>query len=187
MNHNPANHDPAASGAPSGEGNGAQHVSMSPLLRERLDAVTAAARTELVSVSEKRAGLLLSWAGVAYGVMVTLILTGPARFPGLGRFGVILALILLSVAVMLILITIRPLSAKRGRQRILAYADESTPQALIGRMNAEIKDYELFLATDALQFARIARAKHRKLRWAVDLVVAGVTVMTVTVFLERLI
>ncbi|MEU4704601.1 hypothetical protein [Nonomuraea dietziae] len=35
--------------------------------------------------------------------MVTLVLTGPARFPGLGRFGVIIALVLLSVAVLLIL------------------------------------------------------------------------------------
>ncbi|MBB2910602.1 hypothetical protein FHS43_001865 [Streptosporangium becharense] len=179
------NHDPAAPGAYSGD-DGAQHVSMSPFLRDRLDAATTAARAELISVSEKRAGLLLSWAGIAYGAMVTLILTGPARFPGIGRFGVIVALILLSVAVLLILITIRPLSAERGGQRILSYADEPTPQALIARMNAETKDYELFLATDALKFARVARAKHRHLRWSVDLIVTGITIMTVTVFLERL-
>ncbi|WP_031171418.1 Pycsar system effector family protein [Streptosporangium roseum] len=181
------NHTPAVPGAYSGDDGNARHVSMSPLLRERLDAVTAAARAELISASEKRAGLLLSWAGVAYGVMVTLVLTGPARFPGIGRFGVMLALILLSVAVMLILLTVRPLSARHGGQRILAYADEPTPQALIKRMNAETKDYELFLATDALQFARIARIKHRNLRWSVDLIITGITVMTATVFLERLI
>ncbi|WP_344973489.1 Pycsar system effector family protein [Streptosporangium fragile] len=159
---------------------------MSPFLRDRLDAATAAARAELISASEKRAGLLLSWAGVAYGAMVTLILTGPARFPGIGRLGVIVALILLSAAVMLILITIRPLSPQRGGMRILSYADEPTPQALIERMNAETADYELFLATDALRIARVARAKHRNLRWAVDLIVTGITIMTVTVFLERL-
>ncbi|MGV9776524.1 Pycsar system effector family protein, partial [Streptosporangium sp. NPDC003464] len=94
------NHGPATSSGLPGDDSGARHASMSPFLRDRLDAATAAARAELISASEKRAGLLLSWAGVAYGVMVTLILTGPARFPGIGRFGVILALILLSAAVL---------------------------------------------------------------------------------------
>ncbi|MDP9868031.1 MULTISPECIES: Pycsar system effector family protein [Streptosporangium] len=181
------NHGPATSSGLPGDDSGARHASMSPFLRDRLDAATAAARAELISASEKRAGLLLSWAGVAYGVMVTLILTGPARFPGIGRFGVILALILLSAAVLLILITIRPPSPGQGGQRILAYAEEPTPQALIERMNAETADYELFLATDALRIARIARTKHRNLRWSVNLIVTGITVMTVTVFLERLI
>ncbi|MEV4062403.1 Pycsar system effector family protein [Nonomuraea dietziae] len=181
------NHDPAAPDARSGDDGGAQQVSMSPFLRDRLDAATAAARAELISASEKRAGLLLSWAGVAYGVMVTLVLTGPARFPGLGRFGVIIALVLLSVAVLLILLTIRPLSAEHGGQKVLAYADEPTPQALIERMEADTKNYELFLATEALRFARVARAKHRYLRWSVDLVISAITVMTATVFLERLI
>ncbi|MFE3448169.1 Pycsar system effector family protein [Nonomuraea sp. NPDC059194] len=159
---------------------------MSPFLRDRLDAATATARAELVSASERRAGLLLSWSGVAYGVMVTLIVTGPARFPGVGRFGVILALILLSAAVLLILITIRPLSSEQGGQRVLAYAEEPTPEALIERMNAETKDYELFLAADALQIVRVARTKHRNLRWAVNLIVTAITLMTVVVFLERL-
>ncbi|MEU4704602.1 hypothetical protein [Nonomuraea dietziae] len=54
------NHDPAAPDAPSRDDGGAQQISMSPLLRERLDAATAAARAELISASEKRAGLLLS-------------------------------------------------------------------------------------------------------------------------------
>ncbi|MER7205936.1 Pycsar system effector family protein [Streptosporangium sp. NPDC000239] len=159
---------------------------MSPLLRERLDAAVVSARAELISASEKRAGLLLSWAGVAYGVLVTLILTGPARFPGIGRFGVVLALILLTVAVTLILFTIRPLSPRRGGLRVLGYADVPTPQALIERMNTETSDYELFLATDALWIARVARTKHRNLRWSVDLIVAGIVTMTVMVFLERL-
>ncbi|MEU7855954.1 Pycsar system effector family protein [Nonomuraea sp. NPDC049141] len=180
------NHEPDTPSGHSGDDNGARRQPMSPLLRDRLDAAASAARAELISAIEKRAGLLLSWAGVAYGVIVTLILTGPARFPGLARFGVILALILLSAAVLLILITIRPLSPEHGGMRILTYADEPTPQALIARMNAEIEDYELFLATDALRVARIARAKQRSLRWVVDLIVAGITVMSVMVFLERL-
>lgn len=180
------NHDPASPDARSGDGSSTPHVAMSPFLRDRLDAATAAARAELISASEKRAGLLLSWAGVAYGVMVTLILTGPARFPGIGRFGVILALILLSAAVLLILITIRPLPPQRSGMRILTYADEPTPEGLIERMNAETRDYELFLATDALQIARVARSKHRNLRLAVDLIIAGITTMSIMVFLERL-
>ncbi|MGC5010350.1 Pycsar system effector family protein [Streptosporangium sp. DT93] len=180
------NHDPAAHGADSTDDGSARHVPMSPILRERLDAATTAARAELISVGEKRAGLLLSWAGVAYGVMVTLILTGPARFPGIGRFGVILALILLSTAVLLILVTIRPLPAARSGTRVLAYADESTPESLIERMNAEIDDYELFLATDALRMTRVARVKNRNLRLAVDLIIMGITIMSITVFLERL-
>ncbi|WP_433247058.1 Pycsar system effector family protein [Streptosporangium sp. CA-135522] len=181
------NHHPAEPGPHAEDGGDTQHVSMSPILRNRLDNVTTAARDELISASEKRAGLLLSWSGVAYGVVVTLILTGPARFPGIARFGVIVALILLSAAVMLILLTVRPLSPKHGGLRILAYAQAPTPQALIEQMNAEIKDYELFLASDALRIAKIARAKHRNLRWSVDLIVIGITIMTVTVFLERLI
>ena len=67
-----------------------------------------AAHIELVRASENKADLLLAWGGVAYGVLVTLILTCPARFPGNGRYGVVLALIMLSLAVMLILITVRP-------------------------------------------------------------------------------
>lgn len=181
------NHDPAASGAHAEDDISQPDVSMSPFLRDRLDAATTAARAELISASERRAGLLLSWAGVAYGVLVTLILTGPARFPGLGRFGVIAALILLSAAVMLILITIRPLSADRGGPKILAYAKAPSPEALIEQMNAETRNYDLFLATSALEIARVARVKNRNLRWAVDLIVTGITVMTVMVFLERLI
>ncbi|MEV6866827.1 hypothetical protein AB0M44_38260 [Streptosporangium subroseum] len=53
-------------------------------------------------------------------------------------------------------------------------------------MNTEIKNYELFLADEALQLARIARSKQHNLRWAVDLIVTGITIMTITVFLERL-
>lgn len=180
------NHEPAISGGHSEEDSDARHASMSAFLRDRLDAATTAARAELISASEKRAGLLLSWSGVAYGVMVTLILTGPAQFPGVGRFGVILALILLSAAVLLILVTIRPPSPQQGGQRILLYAEEPTPEALIERMNAETRDYELFLAADALRIARIARTKHRNLRWAVNLIVTGIMVMTIMVFLERL-
>ncbi|MFS1303411.1 Pycsar system effector family protein [Streptosporangium longisporum] len=180
-------HTPAVPGDSSADDGNARHVPMSPILRERLDVAVTAARAELISASEKRAGLLLSWAGVAYGVMVTLILTGPARFPGIGRFGVILALILLSMAVLLILITIRPLPPGRGGVRILTYADEPTPEALIERMDIETRDYELFLATDALKIARVVRAKHRNLRLAVDLVIAGIMTMSITVFLERLI
>lgn len=180
------NHNPAAPDSRSGDDSGAQQVSMSPILRDRLDAATAAARAELISAVEKRAGLLLSWAGVAYGVVVTLILTGPARFPGIGRFGVILALILVSAAVMLILFTIRP-SLRQGQLRVLGYAKAPTPQALIEQMDAEVKNYDLFLAEDALRMAKIARSKHRNLRWAVDLIITGITTMTITVFLERLI
>ncbi|MFG3437733.1 Pycsar system effector family protein [Nonomuraea sp. NPDC047897] len=179
--------DPTASGAHPDDGLDQPRVSMSPFLRDRLDAATTAARAELISASERRAGLLLSWSGVAYGVVVTLILTGPARFPGIGRFGVIAALILLSAAVMLILVTIRPAGGERGGPKILAYADETTPEALIERMNADTKDYDLFLATDALRIARVARVKNRNLRWAVDLIVTGITVMTIMVFLERLV
>ncbi|MBT2234306.1 Pycsar system effector family protein [Nonomuraea sp. NEAU-A123] len=181
------NHDPTASDAHAGDDSAAQHVPLSPFLRDRLDAATTAARAELISASERRAGLLLSWAGVAYGVVVTLILTGPARFPGPGRFGVIAALILLSMAVLLILITIRPVSAERGGSKILSYAKAPTPEALIEQMNAETKDYELFLAATALEIARVARAKNRNLQWAVDLIVTGITIMTVMVFLEHLI
>ncbi|MEU7899855.1 Pycsar system effector family protein [Nonomuraea sp. NPDC049152] len=160
---------------------------MSPFLRERLDAAVTSARAELISASERRAGLLLSWAGVAYGALVTLILTGPARFPGLGRFGVIAALILLTAAVVLILITIRPLSAGRGGAKVLEYAKAPTPQDLIEQMSAEAREYDLFLATNALQIARVAHMKNRNLRWAVDLIVTGITTMTVMVFLEHLI
>ncbi|MFI7438762.1 Pycsar system effector family protein [Nonomuraea indica] len=120
-------------------------------------------------------------------MVVTLVLTGPARFPGLGRFGVIAALILLSAAVTLILITIRPLSADRGGPRILAYAKAATPESLIEQMNADTRDYDLYLATSALEIARVASVKNRNLRWSVDLIVTGITVMTVMVFLERLI
>ncbi|MEV4162109.1 Pycsar system effector family protein [Nonomuraea dietziae] len=180
------NHDQAAPGAHSGDDSGARHPGIPPVVRDRLDAAATAARAEVISATQQRAGLLLSWAGVAYGVVVTLILTGPAQFPGLGRFGVIVALIMLSAAVMLILITIRPLSSKR-EPRILSYAEAPTPQALIEQMNAETKDYELIMATDALQLVQVARTKNRNLRWAVDLIVTGITIMTVMVFLERLI
>ncbi|MEV4059915.1 Pycsar system effector family protein [Nonomuraea dietziae] len=180
------NHDQAAPGAHSGDDSGARHLDIPPLVRDRLDAASTAARAEVISASQQRAGLLLSWAGVAYGVVVTLILTGPARFPGIGRFGVIMALIMLSAAVMLILVTIRPLSSRR-EPRILSYAKAPTPQALIEQMNAETKDYEMLMATDALQLVRVARAKNRNLRWSVDLIVTGITIMTVMVFLERLI
>ncbi|WP_084962807.1 Pycsar system effector family protein [Thermoactinospora rubra] len=180
------NQDPAASGARSRDDGSAHRLDISPVVRDRLAAAATVARAELISDSQQRAGLLLSWAGVAYGVVVTLILTGPARFPGIGRFGVIVALIMLSAAVMLILVTIRPVSAKRG-PRIFSYAEASTPQALIERLNAETANYELLMATDALQLVRVARTKNRNLRWAVDLIVTGITIMTITVFLERLI
>lgn len=180
------NQDPAASGGRFGDDRDARHLDLSPVVRNRLDAAATVARAELISASQQRAGLLLSWAGVAYGVVVTLILTGPARFPGIGRFGVIVALILLSVAVMLILVTIRPLSA-RSEPRIFTYADAPTPRALIERMNTEAEDQDLLMATDALQLVKVARTKNRNLRWAVDLIVTGITIMTITVFLERLV
>ncbi|MFD1937041.1 Pycsar system effector family protein [Nonomuraea mangrovi] len=180
------NHDQAAPGAHSGDDGGARSPDIPPLVRDRLDAAANVARAEVISTSQQRAGLLLSWAGVAYGAVVTLILTGPARFPGIGRFGVIVALILLSAAVMLILVTIRPLSSKR-EPRILSYASAPTPQALIEQLNAETRDYDLIIASDALQFVQVASAKNRNLRWAVDLIVVGITIMTITVFLERLI
>ncbi|MER5326723.1 Pycsar system effector family protein [Streptosporangium roseum] len=184
------NHDPTAPTSHPGGDSGAAHTYMTPALRERLDSVSKTAHIELVRASENKAGLLLSWGGVAYGVLVTLILTGPARFPGIGRFGVILALLMLSMAVMLILITVRPRIPKDGGPRIITYAKAPTPQALIDLMHAEAAEagrYELSLANDALLACQIAVIKHRNLRWAVDLIVVSIVTLTVTVFLERLI
>ncbi|GAA3472214.1 Pycsar system effector family protein [Nonomuraea roseola] len=183
-------HDPTTP-TPRLEGDiGAPDKHIAPALRERLDAVNKTAYVELVRASETRAGLLLSWGGVAYGVLVTLILTGPAQFPGIGRVGVVMALIMLSIAVMLILYTVRPRIPKHGGPRIITYAQAPTPEALIDLMHveeAEAGRYELALANDALLACKIAVLKHRNLRWAVDLIVASIATLTVTVFLERLI
>ena len=184
------NHDPSTPTFRPGGDTGAPRTHTIPALSERLDAVSKAAHIELVRASENKADLLLAWGGVAYGVLVTLILTGPARFPGNGRYGVVLALIMLSLAVMLILITVRPRIPKDGGPRIITYAKAPTPQALIDLMNAEAAEadkYELSLANDALLICQTALAKHRNLRWAVDLIIASIATLTVTVFLERLI
>ncbi|MEU4231252.1 Pycsar system effector family protein [Nonomuraea sp. NPDC026600] len=166
-----------------GKGN-AKHPD--PALKNALDATVDAAHAELVRAGEGKSGLLLSWAGAAFGVLGTLLVTGPAHFPGIARFGVILAILLLSIAVVLVLLTIRPELPKHGGPRAIAYARAASAQAVLDQVREQLADRELSLAGDALLFSRLALAKHRYLRWAVDLIVAAMATITITVVVPHL-
>ncbi|WP_433257722.1 Pycsar system effector family protein [Streptosporangium sp. CA-135522] len=155
-------------------------------LQHALDVAAAVAHAELARAGEGKSGVLLSWAGAAFGVMSTLLVTGSARFPGIERFGVISAILLLAIAVVLTLLTIRPVLPKHGGPQFLAYARAATEQALLDQIRAQLADPELSLARDAFVFSRMALTKHRYLRRAIDLILVAMVIITITVALPHL-
>lgn len=157
-----------------------------PALREALNAAVATAHAELVRAGEGKSGLLLSWAGAAFGVLGTLLVTGPAHFPGIARFGVIAAILVLSMAVVLILFTIRPALPKHGGTGLIAYATAATAQDVLEQVRKELASSELSLAESAFQLSHLALTKHRHLRWAINLIVAAIGIITITLALQYL-
>ncbi|GAA3016916.1 Pycsar system effector family protein [Streptosporangium longisporum] len=157
-----------------------------PALKHALETAVTMAHAELVRAGESKSGLLLSWAGAAFGLLGTLLVTSPDHFPGIARFGVIVAVMMLSVAVVLILLTIRPTLPRHGRTATALYSATTTPQDVLDRIRAQLADGELSLARQTLLLSRLALVKHRYLQWAIDLIIAAIVILTITVALTRL-
>ncbi|MEV8476211.1 Pycsar system effector family protein [Streptomyces sp. NPDC051173] len=150
-----------------------------PRLDALLTEANAIVRKE-IERSEPKAGALLSAFSIPLAVLVATV---PGRhlsptvdlLATMGATG-------LAVAVITVLYIIRPhiTGAPRGTYLYWATLDPATPQDLIDDLLEERR------AEDIIRLAKLARAKHRRTRLAINITVAALVALDVALLIARL-
>lgn len=138
---------------------------------------TESARAELARASEGKTGLLLSWAGGALAVVVTLAVT--AHLGRVGLIGVWASACLIGGAVVLLLATVRPRIPRAGGYGLVAHARTADPAELVERIRSELTDPVRHASRDLHAVSRMAVQRYDRLKRATDLLIAGVVVLIV--------
>ncbi|MFI7038386.1 Pycsar system effector family protein [Microbispora rosea] len=138
----------------------------------------ALVRAELARVDAK-AGLLVGWAGAALAVVITVTTaaTGTNRVPAVALTGLWAAAGLLGVAVVVLLLAVRPRIPRIGGTGFVVHARAASPAALLHTLTAA--DAANHLAADVWLLSRLAVAKYRRLRLAVDFLIVALLVLAV--------
>ncbi|MEV7012007.1 NUDIX domain-containing protein [Streptosporangium sp. NPDC051022] len=141
-----------------------------------LIAATEAARAEIARTDTK-SGILLAFTGTAFSVLAALVaLASGLAVPA--RVGLALAVVLLAVSSAVVLTVVRPALSRRGQGTgVLAHAEADSPEELLETL---ADDPETRQAADVICLAQIARSKHGRLRCAVDLILAALAVVVVS-------
>lgn len=136
----------------------------------------ALVRAELARVDAK-AGLLLSWAGAALAVVITVTTaaTSTTRVPAVALAGLWAAAGLLGLAVAVLLLAVRPRIPRIGGTGFVVHARAASPAALLHTLTSA--DAASHVAADVWLLSRLAVAKYRRLRLAVDLLVVALLVL----------
>ncbi|SNT60642.1 NUDIX domain-containing protein [Streptosporangium subroseum] len=163
-------------------------VPTTPQLRARLErlddsgaadliAETAAARTELMRTDTK-ANTVLAFAGGAFSVLAALsVLASGLALPT--RVGLWVAVALLASASAVALTVIRPTLPRHGDGTgFTAHAAVGDVEELLDQLAA---DPESRRARDVIRLSQIACAKYRVLRTAVDLMLAALGVVVISI------
>ncbi|GAA0464205.1 Pycsar system effector family protein [Streptomyces sp. NPDC046215] len=150
-----------------------------PRLDARLAEADATARKE-IERSEPKSGALLSAFSIPLAVLVATV---PGRHlpPAVALLATVGA-VGLAVAVKAVLFAIRPhiTGAPRGTYLYWATLDPATPQDLIDDLLEERR------AEDIIRLAKLARAKHRRTRLAIDITVAAILALDVALLVALL-
>jgi hypothetical protein len=151
-----------------------------------LENQAGAVRTELARVDGK-AGLLLSWAGGAFAIVAAATVTGTTRLPAPATAGLWTASALLAAAVALLLLAVRPRLPRPGKGTgFVAAAGARDGDDLVRRFAVDLAERSRQAADDVLMLSRIAHAKYRAIRRAVDLLLTALAVLAVTLPLGAL-
>ncbi|MEV4183417.1 Pycsar system effector family protein [Streptosporangium canum] len=141
-----------------------------------LQTESTAVRAELTRVDGK-AGLLLSWAGGAFAVVagLTAAATSTARLPGLALVGLWGVAGLLATAVTVLLVAVRPRIPRTGGTGFIAHARAASAHDLLCRLDSRPET----AAADVWLLSRLAVAKYRRIRLAVDLLIGALALLAI--------
>ncbi|MFI6889932.1 Pycsar system effector family protein [Streptosporangium canum] len=146
-----------------------------------LIAETDAARAELARTDTK-ASIILAFAGTAFSVLAALaVLASGLAVPA--RIGLGVAVALLAAASAVALCVIRPSLPRRGGTGFVSHAEAGDVDELLEQLAA---DPETRRAKDVIRLSQIARAKYRRLRLAVGLMLAALAVVVASLPLGAL-
>ncbi|MEU7938566.1 Pycsar system effector family protein [Microbispora bryophytorum] len=136
----------------------------------------ALVRAELARVDAK-AGLLLSWAGAALAVVITVTTAAisTTHVPATALAGLWAGAGLLGVAVVVLLLAVRPRIPRIGGTGFVVHARAASPAALLHTLT--IADAAGQVAADVWLLSRLAVAKYRRLRLAVDFLIVALVVL----------
>ncbi|GAA2875517.1 hypothetical protein GCM10010517_36430 [Streptosporangium fragile] len=133
----------------------------------------AGVRAELARADTK-AATLLSLAGTATSVVGALAALGATRLPGPAQTAVWVGAGLLAAAVAVLLWAVRPALARPGAGFGWAVYAYSTPDALAATTPTDRGHHQ---RAELIGLSCLARAKYRRIRLAVDLMFAALTVL----------
>ncbi|WP_051866274.1 Pycsar system effector family protein [Streptosporangium roseum] len=146
-----------------------------------LIAEAEAARAELARTDTK-AATVLAFAGTAFSVLAALaVLASGLAVPA--RIGLGVAVALLAAASAVALCVIRPSLPRQGGTGFVSHAEAGDVDELLEQLAA---DPETRRARDVIRLSSIATAKYRRLRLAVDLMLAALVVVVASLPLGAL-
>ncbi|GAA1005446.1 hypothetical protein Aple_050980 [Acrocarpospora pleiomorpha] len=143
--------------------------------RRELAEAVAAARAELARVDAK-AGIALSVSGGAFSIL-TATAALATSLPTLARVVLIVAAVLTAAASTAALWALRPTLPRHAGTGVLGAARVGTARGLLAGL-ADTPERER-LAADVVCLSRLARTKYRRLRIAVDALIAAVAVVLI--------
>ncbi|MFC3982822.1 Pycsar system effector family protein [Streptosporangium jomthongense] len=139
-------------------------------------AEATAARAELARTDTKT-GILLAFAGTVFSVLAALAVLASGLAVS-ARIGLGAAVVLLAAACGVGLAVVRPSLPRAGQATgVLANAAVTDPEELLAVLAGDV---ETRRAEDVIRLARIASAKYRRLRLAIDLALAALVVLVIT-------
>lgn len=157
---------------------------IAPQLQARLDQLDQAAATDLLAAADAaraevtrtdtKAATLTSFTGTAFSVLAALV-TLASGLAVLARVGLAVAVALLAASSAVALSVIRPSLPRPGQGTgVMAHAEVTGPADLL---EALAENPQTRRATDVIRLSQLARAKYRRLRLAVDLMLTAVAVV----------
>lgn len=160
---------------------------IAPQLQARLDQLDQAAATDLLAAADAaraevtrtdtKAAILTSFTGTAFSVLAVLVtLASGLAVPA--RVGLAVAVALLAASSAVALSVIRPSLPRPGQGTgVMAHAEVTGPADLL---EALAENPQTRRATDVIRLSQLARAKYRRLRLAVDLMLTALAVVVVS-------
>lgn len=139
-------------------------------------------RAELVRADQKAAALL-GLAGTATSVAIAVAALGSARLPGAARFALWVGVVVLAAAVVVLLLAVRPALPRRGRGVGWVLHANVSPADVA---EVPVADAERARVAELVYLSRLTRGKFGRIRAAVDLLLAALLVLLLTVGLAVL-